>query len=110
MTPFYVCAFITAISALVSLGFSVASVLKSSGETRTSGLYTCARSFAFVVISIVPFVTGSRTWLSAVATGIILLQAADALVGITIRDTIKTFGPAGTAIANLAALVWLLNR
>jgi hypothetical protein len=38
----------------------------------------------------------------------ILVQLADAAIGITIHDYVKTYGPAATAILNLMALVWVL--
>ena len=36
-------------------------------------------------------------------------QALDAIVGMTIKDNVKTFGPAGTALLNLAAVIWLIQ-
>ena len=109
-TPFLVCATVTAISAFVSLGFSIASVPRANGQIRTLALYTCARSLAFAIISVVPFATGWSLWLEAVAVGMTLLQALDAGVGVTIKDRMKTFGPAAMAVTNLAALVWLVSR
>jgi hypothetical protein len=108
-TPFLVCAAVTAVSAFVSLGFSIASVPGANGQTRTLALYTCARSTAFAIVSLVPFATGWRLWLEAVAVGMIILQALDAGVGVAIRDRMKTFGPAAIAVTNLAALVWLIS-
>src|ERR1700685_2928356 len=96
-TPFLVCATVTALSAFVSLGFSIASVPATDGQTRTLALYTCARSIALAIISVVPFATGWRLWLEALAAGMIILQALDAGVGVTIRDRMKTFGPAAMA-------------
>jgi hypothetical protein len=37
----------------------------------------------------------------------IIVQACDAGIGVAIKDRMKTFGPAGTAVLNLAALIWL---
>ena len=108
--PFLICAAITAISAFISLGFSIASALNTTGKTRTLAFYTISRSIAFAVISAVPFLSGSIPWLEAIAVGMIILQAGDAVIGMTIHDRMKTFGPAGTAIANLAALVWLISQ
>jgi hypothetical protein len=108
--PFLVCAIVTAANAFVSLGFSVAFVRGTNGNTRTLALYACARSIAFAIISVVPFATGWRLWLEAVAVGMIILQVLDAGVGVAIRDRKKTFGPAVIAVANLAALVWLISR
>jgi hypothetical protein len=107
-TPFLVCAIVTAASAFVSLGFSIASVPGAKGQTRTLALYTCARSIAFAIISVVSLATGWSLWLEAVAVGMIILQALDAFVGVDISDRMKTFGPAGIAVANLAALVSLI--
>ena len=109
-TPFLICATVTAVSAFVSLGFSIASVPRANGQTRTLALYTCARSIAFAIISVVPFATGWSLWLEAVAVGMIILQVLDACVGVAISDRMKTFGPAGIAVANLAALLWLISR
>lgn len=109
-TAFLVCAAITAISAIISFGFSIASVSGASGQARTLAFYVCARSLALVVVSLVSFLNGSSLWLQAAATAMIILQVCDAVVGLTIKDTMKTLGPAFTAFANLAALVWFLNQ
>ena len=109
-TPFFVCAAVTAVNAFVSLGFAIAAVPGTSGQTRTLALYACARSVAFAIISVVPLATGWTLWLEAVAVGMIILQVLDAGVGVTIADRMKTFGPAAIAVTNLAALVWLVSR
>ena len=109
-TPFLVCATVTAVSAFVSLGFSIASVPGTNGQTRTLALYTCARSIAFAIITVVPLATGWSLWLEAVAAGMTIVQVLDAGVGVTIKDPKKTFGPAAIAVANLAALAWLISR
>jgi hypothetical protein len=107
--PFITCAAITAISAFISLGYSLAAARNALGGARTLALYACARSVSFAVLSIVPFVNGSTQWLEAVAVGMIVVQACDAAIGVVIKDRMKTFGPAGTAIANLAALLWVIG-
>jgi hypothetical protein len=109
MTKFSVCLAITILSAFVSLGFSIAAVLKGQGQTRTIALYAAARSLSLALISLVPSMTGSEAWLQAVAVGMIVVQACDAAIGVSIHDRMKTYGPAGTAIANAIALVWLLK-
>jgi phosphoglycerol transferase MdoB-like AlkP superfamily enzyme len=108
--PFLVCATVTAVNAFVSLGFAIASVPGANGQTRTLALYACARSIAFGIISVVPFATGWSLWLEAVAAGMIILQVLDAGIGVTIRDRMKTYGPAAIAVTNLAALLWLISR
>ena len=107
--PFFVCASITAISAIVSLGFSVAAVLAEAGQARVMALYGCARSLPLAIVSLVPFLTGSLAGLEAIAGVMIVVQGCDAAIGVFIRDQMKTFGPAAIALTNLAALIWLLN-
>src|SRR5260370_40354125 len=106
--PFIVCASITAISAIISLGFSMAAALGASDTARTMALYACARSTALVIASAVPFFTGSTGWLQAIAWTMIIVQAGDAVIGGTIKDPMESYGPAGTALLKLAAMI-LLN-
>jgi hypothetical protein len=107
--PFLFCALITAVSAVISLGFSVAAAFNTANEVRDMALYTCARSVALVLISAVPFFTGSTPWLQAIACSMIIVQVCDAAIGVVIKDRMKTFGPAGIALLNLAAVIWLLS-
>ena len=106
---FIVCALITAVSAVISLGFSIAATFTPANEVRNVALYTCARSVALALASAVPFFTGSTSWLEAIACCMIIVQVCDPGIGVVIKDRMKTFGPAGTALLNLAALIWLLN-
>jgi hypothetical protein len=108
--PFLVCACVTAISAVVSLGFSIAAVLAADGEAWTMALYACARSLALVAVSAAPFFTGSVSWLLAIASAMTIVQACDTAVGVKIKDTMKTFGPAVTALVNAAAAIWLIAQ
>ena len=57
--PFLVCALVTTVSAIVSLGFSLVAVWKSSGSEQTAALYTLARSIALALAAFVPAMTGS---------------------------------------------------
>ena len=98
----------TTISAVTSLGFSLAAVRGTGGNEHTLAFYTCSRSVALTVISLASFVTGASAWLQAAAVAMIMVQGCDAVVGITIRNMMKTVGPAGMALANLTALVWLM--
>jgi hypothetical protein len=107
--PFIVCASIAAISAVISLGFSIEAAVSTTGTARTMALYACARSVALAIAGAVPFLTGSTDWLQAIALSMVIVQACDAVIGMTIKDRMKTFGPAGTALLNLVALIWLFQ-
>src|SRR6185312_11161199 len=105
--PFILCALVTAISAIISLGFSIAAALGATDTARTMALYACARSMALMIVSAVPFLSGSIEWLQAIAWSMTIVQASDAVIGTTLKDHMKTFGPAGTALLNLVAVIWL---
>jgi len=107
--PFTFCAIVTAISAVVSLGFSIVAFRSASGEARTMALYASARSLSLVIVSVVAFLIGGRSWMEVVAWCMIIVQACDAAIGFTIKNRLKTFGPAATALLNLFALVWFLS-
>jgi hypothetical protein len=107
--PFLFCASVTVISAIISLGFSIVATFTTTREVRIAALYTCARSLALMLVSVVPFFTISTPWLLAITCGMIIVQTCDAAIGVTIKNRMKTFGPAGAALLNLAAVIWLLE-
>jgi len=108
--PYIVCASITAISAIISLGFSVSAALSATDIARTMALYAGARSVALVIASAVPFFTGSSGWLLAIAWSMIIVQAGDAVIGKTIKNPMKTYGFAGTVLLNLVAVIWPIQN
>jgi len=105
---FWVCASVTAISSYVSLGYSIAGLRGATAETRVGFAYALARSVALAVAATVALFVGSSDYLVAVAVAMVIVQAADAVVGARFGDRVTTYGPAATAAANAAALVWLL--
>lgn len=106
---FWICVAITAISAYVSLGYSIAGLRGSDDDAaRTASKYALARSSALAVAATVAPFTQAVAFLVAVAVAMIVVQASDAVIGAGLRDRLKTIGPALTAAANAAALVWLL--
>ncbi|PJJ55304.1 hypothetical protein CLV54_3194 [Compostimonas suwonensis] len=71
-------------------------------------MYAFARSLALLVVAIVALFTGSVAFVAAIAIAMVIVQVADAVIGVRIRDRLKTVGPAATALVDLAALVWML--
>jgi hypothetical protein len=105
---YWFCAVVTAVSALTSLGFSVAALAVASQQNRTSARYAASRSLALAIAAAVPVVSPSRPWLEAVALAMVIVQAVDAVIGADEHDVMKTLGPAMLSLINLIALVLLL--
>ncbi len=106
---FWICSIITLISAAVSFGFSVAGLRGAKDGATTPSMYALARSVALLVVATVAPFTGSVAFVAAITLAMVIVQGADAVIGTRIRDRVKTFGPAGTAVAGLVALVWMLS-
>jgi hypothetical protein len=109
VTAFWICSGVTVASAFVSLGFSVAAVASSADQARVNAMYALSRSAALAVAVFVPVFSQTRASLLTVALAMVFVQALDAVVGVTIHDRMKTFGPASLGLLNLAALVWFLS-
>lgn len=105
-----VCSALTIVSSGVSLGYAVAGFRAARGPEKTPSSYALARSAAFAVIALIAPFTASLVFIAAAAIGMIIVQALDAVIGGFIRDRVKTIGPAVTALANAAALVWALAQ
>jgi hypothetical protein len=108
VTAFWICAGVTAASALVSLGFSTAAVLSVRHQARTNAMYALSRSVALAAVSLVPLISQTRSSLLTIALAMVIVQALDAIVGGIVRDRMKTVGPASLDALNLVALVWFL--
>lgn len=106
---FWICAALTVVSALVSTGYAVTSVQSATKESKLPSMYALARSMAILVAALIGLVSFSTDYVTAIALVMIIVQALDTVVGVRIRDTFKTVGPAITAAANAAALIWMLT-
>lgn len=108
VSPLWLCATITAVSAYVSLGFALVSFRGPASRVGSGDRYALVRCVALAVAATAGLTLGDAAWVAAIALAMIIVQAGDAVVGVTIGDRLKTVGPAVTAVVNLAALVWLL--
>lgn len=97
-------------SAVISLGLSIAAIPGTTGSALTFALHACARTLALTLISLGAVPTGSGPWLHAAAVAMIVVQGCDAAIGVTIGDRTKTLGLVGTALASLAALARFPSR
>jgi hypothetical protein len=104
---YWVCAAVTVISAMVSLGYSIAALGTADPGNRTASRYAAARSLALAFTAVAACVFRSEGFLMAVALAMVIVQTVDALIGAADRDRLKTYGPAATALIDLATLLWL---
>jgi hypothetical protein len=106
---YWFCTVATAISALTSLGFSIAALVRPVEGSLTTARYAASRSVALAVAAAVPIVATSVSWAEAVALAMVIVQAGDATIGLREHDIRRTLGPAVFAVINLFALVLLLR-
>lgn len=104
----WICAVLTVISAGVSAGYAIAGLRGSVGDARTASKYALARSAALLITAIAAPVVGLPAFVAAIALAMILVQAFDAVVGATIRDPWRTYGPASLSAIGIACLIWAL--
>jgi TPR repeat protein len=105
---FWTWAIITTISALVSAGFSVAGLFGPSGSDIFER-YATSRSIALLISVLCCIGFRSPMGIAALALVMTLVQGFDGLIGALAHDPASTHGPFALALANLAALVWLLR-
>lgn len=104
------CATLTLISALLGVGFAVKSVRTGERACRINGAYTLARSLALAVLALLPYLIRSRGSLMVATGTMLVVQTADALVGVWIRDRMRTVGPGIMALCHLACLLVLMGE
>jgi hypothetical protein len=106
---FRACAGVTTVSALVSVGFSVAGVLGQSGSD-TFARYAASRSVALLIGVAWCVGVRSRAALVALAVTMSAVQGFDAVIGLLAHDPAKTYGPLVLAVANFSTLIWLVRE
>jgi len=100
---FWICASITALSAVVSASFSVVALI-GVGSQDQYAMYAASRSIALLLASLACIGTRSRRGLMALALTMGLVQAFDAVIGLIAHDPAKTYGPLVLSLAGLASL------
>lgn len=109
-TLYWVCYGVTVTSAAVSLGYSLAAA-RTGGLAVSIALYATSRSAALAALVVsVPRWRSGRVLLAA-AGAMTVVQALDAVVGLTVDDPVKVAGPAGTAAATaVTAILYARSR
>jgi hypothetical protein len=105
---FWMCAAITAISAVVSASFSVAGLL-GPGIHDTFAMYATSRSITIPLVVLVFLAFRSRGGIAAMALTMSLVQLFDAVIGVILHDASKTYGPLFLALIGLVSVAFLLH-
>jgi hypothetical protein len=92
LRAFWYSAAVTAISALISAGFSLAAVF-ARAPYDTSALYAASRSIALPIAIAVAIFRRSTAGIVALALVVGLLQLFDGFIGVHTHDASKTSGP-----------------
>jgi hypothetical protein len=105
---FWICATITAISAVVSASFSVAGLL-GPGIHDSFALYAASRSLAIPLVVLIFLGFRSREGIAAMALTMSLIQSFDAVIGVLSHDASKTYGPLFLALIGSVSVAFLLR-
>jgi hypothetical protein len=108
LRAFWYCAAVTAISALVSAGFSLAAVFART-PYDTIALYAASRSIALPIAIAVAIFRRSSAGLAALALVVGLLQLFDGFIGVYTHDASKTYGPFVLSLLTFITLTRLLQ-
>ena len=101
-TAFRVCAALTLLSALVSVGFSLAALF-AVGHADLSAQYAASRSLALPLGVAVAIGMRCRQALGVLALVMTAVQLMDGVIGILAHDPAKTYGPFVLALATAGA-------
>ncbi|HIA92142.1 TPA: hypothetical protein EYO12_03445 [Candidatus Saccharibacteria bacterium] len=106
-TIFWLCTSVTALSAVISSGFSLQALLQSRKTDPVNAMYAYSRSLALALVGLSLFIVRSEEYLVAVAVTMIFVQAFDFLIGIQLKDVPRAVGPLTLAITNLVLVILL---
>jgi len=103
---YYLTACITSLSAFLGLAFSIYAIKNSENKEKTNALYMFARCVAIVFISIIPFFQRSDVLLLIITSLMLIIQVIDCIVGIYIKNRMRTVGPSIMAVLH-AVCLWI---
>lgn len=104
---FYITAFLTLLSAALGLLFSVQTVRKSRDVARENAWYLFARSIAMVLLSICALIACSHLFLLAITGAMLVVQVIDGMIGLHLKNRMRTVGPFAMALLHAACLCLL---
>lgn len=101
---YYVIALITWISSILGLLFAAHAVKQEKTVQKTNALYTLARCIALVFLSTLLIFIQSTLLLTAVTAAMLIVQLVDSIIGIYIRNRMRTLGPLAMAVFHSISL------
>lgn len=102
---YYLTACITSLSAFLGLAFSIYAIKNSDNQEKTNALYMFARSMAILFISVIPFFQRSDVLLRIITSSMLIIQVIDCIVGIYIKNRMRTVGPSIMAVLHAICLL-----
>lgn len=106
---YYLCAYITLISSILGIGFSIGAIAKETGKNKENALYMLARSIALMVIAVIPVCMEVKNILILITAAMLIVQIIDGLIGIYIKDKMRTGGPFVMALFHAISLLIYLR-
>jgi hypothetical protein len=103
---FWICAIITAVSAVVSASFSVTALIGVARQDQYA-MYAASRSIALLLATLACIGARSRHGVMALALTMGLVQGLDALIGLVGHNPAKTYGPLALSVVGFASLIAL---
>ncbi|WP_163865111.1 hypothetical protein [Myxococcus eversor] len=114
----WIAAGVTSGNVLTASGFAILGLVapaviaadgNDSASARVFAMYAAARTLPLAAAVLWNVLARSTRGLGVLAVVAGLMQACDALVGISMNDAGKTFGPAILAVATFVCARWLLR-
>ena len=106
---FYLCASVTCLNALTSVGFSLA-ILMGQPLMEAAAMYAVARSVPLALAALIATARRSHSGIVVLGLLLALIQACDAIVGWVSHDAGKTIGPLVLAVLTLVTVIIFLRR
>lgn len=101
---YYFIVIFTSISSIVSLYYAIEAFIKTR---QINAQYAFARSLAIALLSVATLCFVNQLILFVMTLLMALVQLIDGIMGITIKDKLKTFGPFSLAIIGFILLIFI---
>lgn len=101
---YYTIAIFTSISSLVSLYYAIEACIKTK---QLNAFYAFARSLSITLLCIATLYFVNHLYLFSMTLLMSLVQLIDGVIGLTIKDKLKAYGPFSLAIIGFILLIFI---